>query len=780
MTRKKENIVFSYLLLISVLLLFLVCTKSSSPSQSASIGNNGNIVPLGKAIVDSVFGLYISAQGDGNLSYKWIKDESDDLGVNNDTVLFNPLRLEDGGRYTCIAANEFGIDTSLSLIVNVFEPASILKHPKSKNLAQGDSVSFFVSIKGTIPFSIQWFKKGMPIVNATDSIYTLSNITLGDSGAPIQCKVSNQLGSDLYTSMSDTAVLLVSSQIIKPSVINEPKHMSILAGQRARFTIAATGTDALTYQWQKDEKNIIGATDTSYETPMVTLADSGTLFRCVVFNRGGSDTSLSALLTVTSHAMAPQIITQPQDKKSRVGETVTFAVSASGTSPLTFQWHRNSSVLIGDTVSILTLPSVSLVNSDSLFWCAVSNTLGGDTSRLATLTVRNSNYPPEWIHDTMFASIHEGATFTIFLPDSCEDVEGDSLFFTLDPVAPLSDSITIERVYRLTPTFSEAGEYVIPIWAHDAIDSSRSILHMTIIDKNRVPQFKDSFPMDIYRIKGGDLLSVPLAAIDLDSDTLSFFLYGTDLPRHQTVSVTDTQLTWQSQHSDTGVFQTIVGVHDIKDSVYCTLSVEVNTNLPPVLTVGTYVFGDTIRIKEQVPFSCTVSASDPDPGQQARLLPGVRLPDNCSYDTATGQFAYTADHNIATIQTSYLFSDLSFFATDDVSRTIDSFVIHLEVLDSNRAPFCNDTTITAREGNNRVVNLFASDPDQNDLTWQSVQGPKFGKLNVTNGTIQRNQPECYYRANELTAGNMDTLVFTISDSVDSCRISVFVTILAKE
>src|ERR1700758_5830485 len=51
-----------------------------------------------------------------------------------------------------------------------------------------------------------------------------------------------------------------------PSITTQPANQTVMAGQTATFTIVATGTAPLTYQWQKNGANIAGATSSSYTT----------------------------------------------------------------------------------------------------------------------------------------------------------------------------------------------------------------------------------------------------------------------------------------------------------------------------------------------------------------------------------------------------------------------------------------------------------------------------------------------------------------------------------
>ena len=85
---------------------------------------------------------------------------------------------------------------------------------------------------------------------------------------------------------------------VAPTIVAQPQPATVPLGATATFGVTATGTPPLSYQWQRDQVDIPGATGSSYTTPPTTLADDGALFRCVVSNGAGSATSEEALLTV--------------------------------------------------------------------------------------------------------------------------------------------------------------------------------------------------------------------------------------------------------------------------------------------------------------------------------------------------------------------------------------------------------------------------------------------------------------------------------------------------
>jgi hypothetical protein len=74
----------------------------------------------------------------------------------------------------------------------------------------------------------------------------------------------------------------------------------VTAGHTATFSVVASGTAPLGYQWRKNAANIAGATSSSYTTPATATSDSGSTFDVVVSNSAGTATSNAATLTVNA------------------------------------------------------------------------------------------------------------------------------------------------------------------------------------------------------------------------------------------------------------------------------------------------------------------------------------------------------------------------------------------------------------------------------------------------------------------------------------------------
>jgi hypothetical protein len=174
---------------------------------------------------------------------------------------------------------------------------------------------------------------------------------------------------------------------VTPTIMTQPSNATVNAGEPASFTVTAAGSAPLGYQWQRDGADIVGATDATYSTPPTSMADSGATFRVVVANSAGAVTSNGAVLTVMSAATAPSITQQPAGANVAVGQTATFAVVATGTAPLAYQWQRDGAAIAGATTASYTTPAAQLSDNGALFRVVVTNAFGSATSANALLGV---------------------------------------------------------------------------------------------------------------------------------------------------------------------------------------------------------------------------------------------------------------------------------------------------------------------------------------------------------------------------------------------------------
>jgi len=176
---------------------------------------------------------------------------------------------------------------------------SITSQPANATVAEGQSASFSVTATGTGTLTYQWEKNSVNIAGATAATYTTPATTATDNGAKFLVVVSDSAGN----TSSTTASLQVNVPL-PPSLTSQPQNLAVPLGQAATFSVVASGTGTLTYQWQKDSVTISGATEASYTSPATTAADSGSNYTVVVSNIAGSVTSDAAVLSVQVPTLA--------------------------------------------------------------------------------------------------------------------------------------------------------------------------------------------------------------------------------------------------------------------------------------------------------------------------------------------------------------------------------------------------------------------------------------------------------------------------------------------
>ena len=351
--------------------------------------------------VDQGATVVFSVSTDGYVSgYQWLKDSAPIPGETGSTLTLTGVTAANDGGYSVMVDNESGEGaTSTAATLTVQTPPQITGDPASQTVNQGDTASFTVTASGTPAPTYQWRKGGMTLDGQTAATLSLSNVLPADEGS-YDCVVSNVVS----TATSAAATLTVR---VPPNVTGDPASQTVNPGDPVSFSVTATGTAPLGYQWRKGGMDLSGKTAATLTIASCVAGDAGS-YDCVVTNLAGTDTSAAATLTVRT---LPTITTPPASQTIVQGNPVTFSVVAAGTGPLAYQWQRATTNLPGATGTSYSIPSVALSDAAS-YRVVVTNLAGTVTSTAATLTVQSA---PKVTGDPTSQTVNQGdtANFTV-------------------------------------------------------------------------------------------------------------------------------------------------------------------------------------------------------------------------------------------------------------------------------------------------------------------------------------------------------------------------------
>ncbi|WP_165836246.1 immunoglobulin domain-containing protein [Taibaiella soli] len=274
-------------------------------------------------------------------------------------------------------------------------PINITTQPLTHTACIGSPDTFRVILTDSSSANYQWKKAGVNIPGATNGTYVIPVVAAGDAGV-----YSVSVGSNCPTVTGVTSANATLSLNLPATITTQPVSQTLCENSPVTFSVAATGTGPLTYQWQKNGANISGATATSYTMAAISAADAGN-YTVIVGGVSPCGTTVSNTATLTVQSLPLNIVATSSTSFCAGGSVLLKASSVPG---LTYVWKNNGTAMVPPATD-----SAYTASTSGSYTVTITNTANGCSGTSNAIVVNASGAPTSTINPAGAVAICSGS-----------------------------------------------------------------------------------------------------------------------------------------------------------------------------------------------------------------------------------------------------------------------------------------------------------------------------------------------------------------------------------
>ena len=408
----------------------------------------------------------VTAGGQPPFGYRWLFNGTNlpaggnVSGTTSNLLTIRSVTSPNAGSYSVLVTNSYGSVTSAVATLTVALPPSFSTQPTNLAVVAGGNALFSATASGAPPLAYQWrqngtnLASGSSLTGATSNVLSLSAVTATNTGS-YTLVATNGYGA----ATSSVATLTV---LLPPALTVPPSAQTIQCGSNAAFTVTASGTPPLSYQWTLDGSPLAGATNpslwlTNVHLPTHTVAVG-------VTNLYGSATSAVAL---TVQDTLPPVIT--------LNGSNPYALELG--SPFLDPGATAYDLCMGVVpVTITGTVNTNAVSTNTLTYTATDG--NGNTNTATRIVVVRDTTPPTILWSFTNLVLAAGSNCTATMPD----VTGTNYLVATD----LSGNLTLAQV----PTNNAVlplGTNIVVITVTDASGNASDSTNQIVVQEQTPP-----------------------------------------------------------------------------------------------------------------------------------------------------------------------------------------------------------------------------------------------------------------------------------------------------